>query len=45
MIKRVREGCDENLHMLDIGYAFALVENRKVFICTRTRILYYYNNM
>ena len=21
-----------NLHMLDIGYAFALIENRKVFI-------------
>ena len=32
--------------MLDIGYAFAFIENRKMFIEeSDTRRLYYYNDM
>ena len=44
----VREGKKGrvNLHMLDIGYAFAFIENRKMFIEeSDTRRLYFYNDM
>ena len=46
MINREGKVDRVNLHMLDIGYAFAFIENRKVFIQeSDTRRLYYHNKM
>ena len=46
MINREGKVDRVNLHMLDIGYAFAFIENRKVFIQeSDTRRLYNHNKM